>query len=132
MNLESIHTVESPNDYQNCLLDLIQIIRQNKSKAIAAVNEQWLRTCWEIGKIIEERKALYGWGAGVIENLSRDLKAQFPNERGYSVRNLKYMMRFYNEFPEIRQPLAAQLSFSHFVEAIAKTRSPEELDFYIG
>jgi hypothetical protein len=41
----------------------------------------------------------YGWGAKIIDQLSRDLKSEFPESKGFSLRNLKYMRRFAEEYP---------------------------------
>ncbi len=46
---------------------------------------------YNIGKIINEHKS---WGNKFIENLAADIKLSFPNAKGYSVRNLKYMSKF--------------------------------------
>lgn len=64
---------------------------------------------WSIGSDIIKKKRELGWGAQVIEQLSVDLTRSFPNDKGYSVRNLHYMRRFaenYPDFPILQVPLA--------------------------
>jgi predicted nuclease of restriction endonuclease-like (RecB) superfamily len=68
---------------------------------------------WDIGQMIEIRQKEEGWGAGVIPRLSRDLKNELPEVKGYSERNLKRMIRFYREYPLLRNEVpqaVAQLS----------------------
>jgi len=68
-----------------------------------------LELYWSIGNdIIKKQKGL-GWGTQVIEQLSKDLTHRFPNDKGYSIRNLHYMRRFasaYPNFPILQVPLA--------------------------
>ena len=76
-----------------------------------------------VGKVINEYKT---WGNKFIDNLSRDLKIAFPNSTGYSVRNLKYMAKFAEEYPdaEFVQTVSAQIPWSHNVLIMEKTTKP--------
>ncbi len=122
--------ITKPNDYQDTLQHIISTIKQNKQKAVASVNEQVLQTYWEIGRLIVEKQQNQGWGSKVITNLSRDLQAQFPNERGYSERNIKNMTRFYKSHPEFVQSVTAQLTFTHHITLIDRTKDENERQFY--
>ena len=80
----------------------------NYAKAIS-VNADTLTLYWKIGRSILQKQKEKGWGKKVIEQLSKDLSNKFPNDRGYSVRNLGYMKSFaqeYPDFPILQVPLA--------------------------
>ncbi len=66
---------------------------------------------WDIGRVILDRQEREGWGAKVIDRLAADLREAFPDMRGFSPRNLKYMRAFAAAWPEraIVQQLAAQI-----------------------
>ncbi len=119
-----------PQDYQTTLAEITATIRQNKRQVVSSVNQLWLKTCWQIGRLIEEKKQTQGWGSKVIDQLSKDLTMQFPHDKGYSKRNLENMARFYTAYPEITQTVSAQLSFSHYMMLISHTKLSEERDFY--
>ena len=72
-------------------------------------------------------------GNKFIDNLSRDLKIAFPNSTGYSVRNLKYMAKFAEEYPdaEFVQTVSAQIPWSHNVLIMEKIKAPEIREWYI-
>lgn len=117
--------------YQDCLKQIVSTIRGNKRKAVSSINEQVLKTYWEVGRLIEEKKQAYGWGSGVIKELSKDITAHFPNERrGYSKRNLENMVRFYKTYPKFAQSVTAQLTFTHYMILISRTKLEEERAFY--
>ncbi len=88
---------------------IVSRIEQSKLKAIFNVNAELLSLYWSIGNEILQKQTKYGWGAQVIDNLSHDLSVRFPDDRGYSIRNLKYMRQFaqsYPDFPIVQVPLA--------------------------
>ena len=73
-----------------------------------------------------------GWGAGVVDRLARDLKAAFPDMRGFSPRNLKYMRALAQAFPQpefVQQPVA-QLPWSHVVTLLDKLDDPAQRLWY--
>jgi len=81
-------------------------------KAVLGANRELIILYWNIGKVIIENSV---WGNKFIDNLARDIKLEFPNAKGYSVRNLKYMRKFAELFPEteIVQAALAQLTWYH-------------------
>jgi len=98
--------------YINILNTLKEKIRQARIKASVAVNIELLKLYWEIGNTILELQKEEGWGAKIIDKLAIDLKMEFSDFKGLSVRNLKYMRAFaeaYPAFSTIVQPTAAQL-----------------------
>ncbi len=56
---------------------------------------------WDIGRLIAARQELEGWGTGVIPRLAADLKNEMSEEKGFSERNIKRMLRFYREYPHL-------------------------------
>lgn len=98
------------------LLEELKIkIRQAQIQATLSVNSQMIDTYWHIGRKILESQNAQGWGAKVIDNLSKDLKAEFPKMKGISARNLKYMKKFAVTYPDYQkvQQLVAQISWGH-------------------
>lgn len=88
--------------------EIISLIEHSKVKAILSVNSEVLNLYWSIGKDILTKQKELGWGAKVIAQLSKDLSAKFPNDKGYSITNLKYMRGFaanYPDFPYVYIPL---------------------------
>lgn len=101
-------------DWYPELLDSVSSshVAHGHRRAVRAANTELLFTCWSIGREILDRQQREGWGARVIDRLSADLKARFPDVRGYSPRNLKYMRSFAAAWPdrEIAQGSLAQLA----------------------
>ena len=85
---------------------------------------------WNIGKIISDN---IEWGNKFVDNLSIDLKIEFPNIQGFSVRNLRNMRKFYEEYNdfEILQTLSAKLTWSHNVLLINKVKDMEVRKWYM-
>lgn len=81
-------------NYQSTLLEIKQQVVQNQYKAALAVNSRLIFTYWNIGKRILSDQQKYGWGAKIIDQLEKDLKTEFPDQKGFSSRNLKYMRAF--------------------------------------
>jgi hypothetical protein len=85
------------------------LIEQAKYKAALNVNAGLLSLYWEIGNDIIKKQKEQGWGTQVVEQLAKDLSIRFPDDRGYSARNLWNMKKFateYPDFPILQVPLA--------------------------
>ena len=98
-----------PQNYIQVITDLKDKIRTARQRAVLSINQELIRVYWEIGKVIIQLQQEEGWGAKVIDRLSVDLKAEFPDFKGLSSRNLKYMSLFAKTFPQFGQQAAAQL-----------------------
>jgi len=79
------------DDYRTWLAELKQRVERARQRAAMSVNRELVTLYWQIGRDILERQQRQGWGARVVDQLARDLKAAFPDMRGFSPRNLKYM-----------------------------------------
>jgi hypothetical protein len=97
-----------PNkEYQQILNSLKEKIRLARYSSAIKVNYELLSIYWEIGNAILLQQKQSGWGAKIIDNLAIDLKTEFPDFKGLSVRNLKYMRAFaegYPDFTIVQQP----------------------------
>ncbi|WFN36719.1 DUF1016 N-terminal domain-containing protein [Methanomicrobium antiquum] len=111
-----------PDDYSGFLSDLKTRIREARVKAALSVNRELILLYWSIGRDILRRQEEEGWGAKVIDRLSADLKKEFPDMKGLSSRNLKYMRSFARAWPEENfvQQAAAQITWYHNVTLLDK------------
>jgi predicted nuclease of restriction endonuclease-like (RecB) superfamily len=121
-----------PADYVQWLASLKQRIHGARQRALLAANSVQIRLYHDIGREILERQNRQGWGARVIDHLSADLRAAFPEMKGLSSRNLKYMKVFAQECPnlQIGQQSAAQLPWFHIVTLITKLSDPFLREWY--
>lgn len=87
--------------YSDLLVGIKNRVRQGQIKAYVAVNTELLATYWDIGKMIHKRQQLEGWGKGVIPRLAMDLKNELSEVKGFSVRNIQFMIQFYTEYQSI-------------------------------
>ena len=111
-----------PADYAQWVASLKQRIQGARQRALLAANSEQIRLYHDIGREILDRQSQQGWGAKVIDQLSADLRAAFPDMKGFSSRNLKYMKAFAQECPDLQigQQSAAQLPWFHIVTLITK------------
>ena len=116
-----------PDDYTAWLADLKARIHQAQQRATLSVNRELISLYWQLGKDILARQADQGWGAKVIERLSRDLRAAFPEMKGFSRANLLYMRAFAEAWPDpaIVQQAVGQLPWGHNIVLLTRLKSPE-------
>ena len=115
-------------DYIFDLQKIKETIKNNQNKAMVIVNSQMIITYYQIGTIINQRKK---WGNKYIERLSNDLKEYGTS---YSTRNLHYMSQLSQEFSEyeIMHQLGAQIPWRTLIEIMQKSKSHEEMLYYIN
>jgi predicted nuclease of restriction endonuclease-like (RecB) superfamily len=128
-------------DYKTWLLDLKSKIKQSQIKASLTVNSQLIAMYWELGKDIVKKQQSSKWGAGLIEQLSKDLKLEFPEMGGFSKRNLeliKQWVLFYDDPIVITKQVVSQLQkviflipWGHHILIIQKIKETSEAYFYI-
>lgn len=136
-------------DYKNWIIELKSKIRQSQIKAALAVNSQLILMYWELGQQITEKQKNSLWGSSFIDQLSKDLKSEFPEMSGFSVKNLRYCRNFYLFYSDIsiRQQAVAKLQntdkqcvlskitlipWGHNLLILQKVKNPEEVLFYIS
>lgn len=119
--------------YLPILEELKKEIRQARLRASILVNRELLGIYYRIGKTILEQQKQQGWGSKIIERISNDLHYEFPDMQGLSARNLKYMRKFADTYPDfsIVQATLAQLTWYHHLTLLDKVKNEEERLFYI-
>jgi predicted nuclease of restriction endonuclease-like (RecB) superfamily len=124
------------NEYHTFLVDIKNQIRLSQQKAFNAVNQEMILLYCNIGAMIDTQQKELGWGAKVIDKLSLDILAEFPNMSGFSTRNLKLMVQFYKEYANNEivqlpvaqlenlnmQPIVAQIPWTHNIILIQKIK----------
>ena len=125
--------IPAPEGYGELLTQLKKRIQTAQIRAAQAVNNELVQLYWEIGRDILLRQQEHGWGAKVIDRLSSDLRESFPTMKGFSVRNLKYMRRLAESWPNesIVQQLVAQIPWGHNVRILDKVNDPKAGEWYI-
>ncbi len=115
-----------PAGYADWLADIKARVVSARQRAALAANAELIQLYWQIGRDILERQAQQGWGSKVIERLGRDLREAFPELKGFSARNLKYMRAFAEAWSEaeIVQQSAAQLPWFHLCTLLDKLKDP--------
>lgn len=112
--------------------EYLSIIKNIKSEITAAqyraaihVNADMLLLYYDIGCVINEHKS---WGNKFIDNLAADIRIAFPESKGYSVRNLKYMAKFAEIYPdrEFVQQVVAQIPWGHNIVLLDKVADMDE------
>jgi len=97
--------------YGSLLTEIKDRIRQAQTRAALSVNAEMIGMYWDIGRMIHQKQQLEGWGRGIIPRLARDIRNELPEVKGFSERNIGYMIRFFREYgdPPILQQPAAKL-----------------------
>ena len=122
-----------PSDYEQALEKIKAQIKFSQIKAAVSVNRELVMLYWNIGREILQRQQNQGWGAKVIQRLSKDLSSDFPDMKGFSARNLKYMRAFADAYPELQivQQLVAQIPWGHNVRILDAVKDPDERLWYV-
>lgn len=118
------------SEYLATIEQVKQEIKLAQYRAAMHVNADLVLLYHSIGCVINEHKA---WGNKFIDNLASDIRMEFPNSKGYSVRNLKYMAKFALAYPdrEFVQTVSAQIPWSHNTAILDKIKDPEQRVWYI-
>ena len=108
------HDVHLDEEYATWIRDIKRRYRSAQVKAAVKVNSEQLLFNWQLGRDLVAKKAEERWGSGVVEQVSLDLKAEFPDARGFSTTNLWYMKKWYQFYAsdgrfEVLQQLVGEL-----------------------
>ncbi|WP_257670004.1 PDDEXK nuclease domain-containing protein [Parapedobacter tibetensis] len=120
-------------EYQKLFEEVKHEFLAGRITAIRAINREQIARYFSVGQKIIERQEQYGWGKSIVERLASDLQKQFPNDSGFSTRNLWNMRRFYEQYsahPNLQQ-LVAEIPWGHNLLIMSKANSIEEAEFYI-
>ena len=93
--IASSHDIHIDTDYADWIAEVKHRYRSAQVKAALKVNAEKLLFNWQLGRDLVQKKAEERWGAGVVEQISIDLKKEFPEDDGFSTRNLWYMKKWY-------------------------------------
>ncbi len=127
------HPMNLPSNYQSFINDLKTHIGTSRFKAGLSVNRELILMYWHIGNEIIKRQKEEGWGTKVINQISMDLRHEFPEMRGFSPRNLVYMQTFARAYPdyEFTQAVPAQITWYHNTTLLDKVSDSQERQWYI-
>lgn len=126
MSDQPVGLISTPTGYVDWLSELKIRIHGVQQRAALAVNRELVLLYWQIGCDILSKQHEQGWGAKVIERLAHDLHSAFPDMKGFSPRNLKYMRAFAQAWPdaEFVQAVLAQLPWHHQIGAAGQAIPP--------
>ena len=134
-----------PEGYGNFVEDIKARIRVAQIKAALSVNRELISLYWDIGKSIVQRQEIEGWGKSVVEQLSHDIRTEFPHIKGFSPQNMWYMRAFYlawtKEVVNLQQPVGdldgkslpqavGEIPWGHNLQLISKIKEPVERLWY--
>ena len=111
-------------DFKEIINVIKSDIKESQLKTAIQVNKNLIGLYFRLGKILYDN---YEYGNKFIDEVARELKLEYPNTTGYSVRNLKYMKKFYTEYKDnkVMQQLVAQVPWGHNIVLIDKEKNKE-------
>lgn len=117
--------------FQEITSSIKNAITNTQLEIMTDANKKLVNLYFNIGKTLEENSS---WGNKFIDNVAMELKMSFPNLKGFSVRNLKYMKSFYNEYKDDEEfvQLVAQLPWKHNITLMQKVKDKEIRKWYMG
>jgi len=122
-----------PTGYAELLADIKQRVRLAQVRAARAANTELLRLYWSVGHDILTRQDQEGWGTGVVDRLSVDLRREFPGQSGWSRRNLMWMRKVAQAWPDeadFVHHVGAHLPWRHITILVDQLSSREDRDWY--
>lgn len=119
--------------YPELLAALKERVATARVRAALSVNRELVLLYWSIGRDILDRQSSEGWGARIVEQLATDLRRAFPEIKGLSARNLRYMRAFAEAWPdpELVQQLVAKLPWGHCVRLLDTDLNGDERQWYV-
>ena len=128
------------DEYKKLIEEIKTQVQTSQIKASISVNKELLKLYWNIAQLIVEKQKLTSWGDGFIKSISKDLQKDFPNIKGFSTTNIKYMRKWYLFYSKEKSPqlvdflkgeILFQIPWGHNREIITKSNSLEEAIFYV-
>lgn len=130
------------NNYRNWLLEVKSNIKKSQIKASLSVNKELILLYWEIGEKITQLQDISNYGDSIIQQISTDLRKEFPDLGGFSRSNLFAMKQIYQfyapVFQNVQQPVGlsvdsiTQIPWGHNVLIVHKIKNTHEALFYIN
>jgi predicted nuclease of restriction endonuclease-like (RecB) superfamily len=121
-----------PSDYSEVLAAIRARIQKERLRAVITANSAMVLLYWDIGRMILERQQKSRWGAKIVDRLSGDLRDTYPDMKGFSPRNLKYMRAFSAAWPDrsIVQGVLAQITWYHNIALLEKVQTERDRLWY--
>ena len=131
-SLPGSHLPLPPIGYVDFLEGIKRKIREAQLRACLSVNAELINLYWSIGMSILEKQRAEGWGAKIIDRMAGDLATDFPGVSGFSVRNLKYMRKFAEVYPDLEfvQAVLAQIPWWHNLLLLERVKDAEIRNWY--
>lgn len=120
--------VIAPKTYSSFLDEIKEKIKQARYAVALSANRTLLLLYWDIGRTILQRQKKEGWGSKVISKLADDLVNEFPDVKGLSRRNLIYMRKFAEAYPNFVQEPLAQIPWYHHITLLEKVKNKSSKD----
>jgi predicted nuclease of restriction endonuclease-like (RecB) superfamily len=122
-----------PSEYVTLLDDIKERIRSAQYEALRTVNKELISLYWDIGRMIVDRQEGMTWGKSVVEQLAKDLQAEFSGIGGFSAANLWRMRVFYNNYSNDTKlaPLVREISWSKNIIIMEKCKDAFKREFYM-
>lgn len=119
--------------YPPFLAEVLATVTTARLKAAQALNRELVALYWELGRLMSERQENAGWGDAVVDRLSRDLKREFPQMKGFSRRNLFKMKQMYDSYRSVglSAAAAALIPWDHHVLILGKVAERPERLWYV-
>ena len=140
-SIVSSHDVYLDSDYIQWIYDIKERFQNVQIKAAIKVNSEQLLFNWQLGRDLVVRKVEEKWGSGIVEQLSLDLRNEFPDIKGFSTTNLWYMKKWYmfyagsdtEKLQQLVGEIESQISIIQpKMEQIGKAIGEEKLQQVIG
>ncbi len=117
----------------NRFTDIIQLIKQSRSKALRAINSELINLYWNIGEYIVKKIQQSEWGESVVVELANFIQNYEPEIKGFSDKNIWRMKQFYEsykDFPKLA-PMVREISWTNNLLIFSRSKSIEEMEFYL-
>jgi len=123
---------EMSDSYLNFIEEVKKEIQKQRISVVLNANSSMICLYWNIGNAILRKQKEEGWGAKVIDRMAKDLKDAFPEMSGFSPRNIKYMRKFSECWPDfdIVQQVVAQIPWRTNLKLLDKLNTVEERIWY--
>ncbi|MFO1390766.1 MAG: PDDEXK nuclease domain-containing protein [Agitococcus sp.] len=123
----------TPTTTQTAFDDVLHLIDSAKQRVYRAANTELIDLYWQVGELISKKIASAEWGDGVVAQLADFIAQTQPNLRGFTQRNLFRMRQFYEAYQGDTKvsPLVTQLSWTHNLTILSRSKRPEEREFYL-
>lgn len=118
---------------EKSFLEIVNLIKQSRIRAIKAVNSELIDLYWNIGKHISKKVEVSEWGNSVVKDLANFIQNKEPEIKGFSDKNLWRMKQFYETYKDESKlaPLVREISWTHNLIIMSRSKTMEEREFYI-